>query len=157
MKLLGLLLLFLLSGRPLLAGDFQTRIDVGDLTVKDADPAEAKPSVKAVPRKKTTLSAGKKASVRWSLAYTGSTNRSDVLVHFYVVKEEYLGQPVIREAKPASILLENAATVDFHTGEDTKADLHLAFIDPGLYMVRLEAFADGETLVSTTIDVEVIP
>ena len=45
---------------------------------------------------------------------------------------------------------------DLHgTGDSPHADLELAVADPGLYMLRLEALADGEVLVSTTIDLEV--
>ena len=138
-----------------MAGDFEPKIDVGGVVVKRSDASQFRPSGKAMPRTRVALVAGRKTAIHWTLAYRGDKTREDVLVHFYVVKEDHLGQPAIRDAKAASIEMENALTVDFHPGDSPHADLDLAVADPGLYMLRLEAFADGEILVSTTIDLEV--
>ncbi len=88
------------------------------------------------------------------MTYHGTQTREDVLVHFYVVKEDQPGQPAVREIKPGSVQLESALTMDFHDGDDTRAELSLLLQDPGVYMVRLEAFLDGQTMVTATLDVE---
>jgi hypothetical protein len=150
--LLGVVLLACLQAR---AGDFRPLIEVGGFSVKEADAPEARVSDKPAERKKTTLTAGRKTPLRWAMAYKGGKMRPDVLVHFYVVKEERLGQPAIRNAKSASIVMESALTADFKPGDDSRAEVDLSIEEAGLYMVRIEAFADGEALVSATMDLEV--
>ena len=154
MKLLPLLSL-LVTCQAILAGDFQPKIDLGGVSVREADAVEGRSPAPSALRKKISITAGRKTPLKWGLSYGGSRVREDVLVHFYVVKEGRPGEAVIREVKPDAVQIESALTMDFHGGDGTKAEVALLLQEPGFYMLRLEAFAEGETLVSATVDLNV--
>ena len=140
---------------PVWAGDFQPKLEIGGLSVHEPDTIDPRPGATDASRKKVSLAAGKKTALRWSLACKGDGKHADTLVHFYLVKADHPGQAAIREAKPASIILENAMTIDFHPGEDARGEIEVAIEEPGIYMARVEALGGGEALVSCTVDIEV--
>jgi hypothetical protein len=81
---------------------------------------------------------GKPIAIHWTLT---STERSetfkDVLVHFFIVKEEKAGQQVVPKLDK-QVEVESALTMDFKPGDKSQGEQTFQIDKPGVYLVRLE-------------------
>ncbi len=77
-------------------------------------------------------------SARWKMTYVGGPPAADVLVHFFVVRIDKLGQdpPAL---DPAIVLVESALLMDFDPNSSSSADLPFRIDNPGKYLVWIEA------------------
>lgn len=85
-----------------------------------------------------TLRPGAKAQISAEIVHVGKSQiYKDVLVHFFVVREEELGQSKVPKLDKA-VVFEAALTMDFAPGEKASWD-HLLQIDQaGNYLLRVE-------------------
>lgn len=96
------------------------------------------PGQKARPRPILHLKAGQRVDVKWVLTNTDAKNSfKDVLVHFFVVKEEKVGQQVVPKLDK-TVQTESALTMDFRPGDKARGDLSFTIDSPGAYLLRLE-------------------
>ena len=93
-----------------------------------------KPKLRAV----LAAKAGDSLTIAWRLASTDPDNTyKDVVVHFFIVREEKLGQatvPPLDRDVPA----ESALTMDFKPKDTTEGELTVWIERAGAYLVRLE-------------------
>jgi hypothetical protein len=96
------------------------------------------PGIKNHLRPVLDVNAGQPVKVQWTL-----TNRDaresfkNVLVHFFVVKEDQAGQQRVPELKKG-VAVESALTMDFRPGERARGELTFTLNTPGVYLLRLE-------------------
>ncbi|MBU6400188.1 MAG: hypothetical protein KGS61_07700 [Verrucomicrobia bacterium] len=64
---------------------------------------------------------------------------TDVLVHFFVVREDQLNQSRVPRLLPDRVVIESALTMDFQAHNTAKANLSFKVHQPGYYLVRVEA------------------
>jgi hypothetical protein len=132
------------------AADFaiELKVQVGK---KSLTAGEEKADVGAKAKKRAVLriKAGDKVQVRWTM-----TNRDpkavvkNVLVHFFAVKEDELGQKV-QPKLDKGVQAESALIMDFNPKDKAKGELSFTVPNPGPYLVRLETIgaavgADGQ-------------
>jgi hypothetical protein len=81
--------------------------------------------------------------VTWTVTSRARTGTAtDVLVHFFVVREEKAGQlPVPKLDK--DVVIESALTMDFKPGEKSNGSLTFGIKIPGTYLLRLEALGSA--------------
>ena len=142
---IAFLLGFVLSV-PLHGEDFRLSLELSQeshhqATTNPADPHEVKPVTK---RPSITIEADSRITAAWKVTYIAKPAANDVLVHFYIVKINRLGQAPPPLA-PQAVLLETAQNMDFANGTSTEAKLDARPTDAGIYLVRLEAHGTGET------------
>lgn len=92
---------------------------------------------KAKKREVLKIKAGDKVQVRWLMSNRDKSAVKNVLVHFFAVKEEELGQktqPKLDKGVPA----ESALVMDFNPKDQAKGELSFSIVQPGPYLVRLE-------------------
>ncbi len=76
--------------------------------------------------------------VKWVLTNRHPKNSfKDVIVHFFVVKEDEVGQRVVPKLGK-NVQAESALTMDFHPGDKTRGELSFTIDQPGAYLLRLE-------------------
>jgi hypothetical protein len=91
------------------------------------------------PRPVFHAQAGDRLSARWKFSGGHDPAFEDVLLHFYVVKLNRLGQVEPRDLKPEDVVIETGLTMDFK-GKDTAAGRFVFRVrDPGVYLARVEA------------------
>jgi hypothetical protein len=138
--LCGLLVLGWLS-RPLAASAHHFTIDLkvqADKATKSASAETAAPGVKAKPRGVLRVRARAPITVRWTLTNADpKTTYKDVLVHFFAVKIDKLGQPIVPKLT-RGVAAESALTMDFGPKDATKGELTFMIDTPGVYLLRLE-------------------
>jgi hypothetical protein len=99
----------------------------------------AKPKVREV----FAAKAGQKFTVRWTLTnVSAKMPAKDVLVHFFVVKEEKAGQVEVPKLIK-DVVAESAVTVDFAPKDRAKGELTFTIEQAGAYLVRLETIGAG--------------
>jgi hypothetical protein len=84
------------------------------------------------------VKAGDAITVKWVLSSTDAkATVKDVLVHFFVVKEEKAGQAAIPKLDK-DVIAESALTVDFKPKDKVEGELSFTIARPGTYLLRLE-------------------
>jgi hypothetical protein len=93
---------------------------------------------KPKPRAALEVKAGDKITVKWTLRSTAAKETAkDVLVHFYAVKINKLGEPPPSKLDE-DVVTETALTMDFKPKDKTEGELRLQIDKPGFYLLRLE-------------------
>jgi hypothetical protein len=115
-----------------------------DLTVtadKHAKTAHAETAglgVTAKPRAILELPAGKPIVATWSFTCTDKKESfKDVVIHFFVVKEEKAGQAAVPKLDQG-VVAENAMTMDFKPKDKARGGLNFQIDKPGTYLLRVE-------------------
>jgi hypothetical protein len=81
---------------------------------------------------------GKSIAIHWTLTSTHPKGTfKDVLVHFFVVKEEKAGQQAVPRLDK-NVEVESALTMDFKPGDKAQGEQTFQIDKPGVYLVRLE-------------------
>jgi hypothetical protein len=81
---------------------------------------------------------GDAITVKWGLGNTDpKVAAKDVLVHFFVVKEEKTGQATVPKLTK-DVAAESALTMDFQPQDKAEGAVTFAIDKPGAYLVRLE-------------------
>jgi hypothetical protein len=124
---------------PLLAGHFTI-----DLKVEAAGASRTVHAQTAIlggkPQSRPSLegAAGKPIAIHWALINANTREAfKDVLVHFFVVKEEKAGQPTVPKLDK-HVEVESALTMDFKPGDKAQGEQTFQIDRPGVYLVRLE-------------------
>lgn len=81
---------------------------------------------------------GETLLVSWQASNNGSEMLPDVLVHFFVVKEEKTGQRAVPRLDQ-SVPHEGALTLDFKPARSARGQFSLHITEPGSYLVRVES------------------
>jgi len=94
--------------------------------------------IKTKPRAVLHLKAGERVKVKWTLTNSHAKDSfKNVLVHFFVVKEDQAGQQVVPKLG-RGVVVESALTMDFGPGDKSGGDLSFTIDAPGAYLLRLE-------------------
>lgn len=130
--------LILLCGGRLAAGDFgiELKVLVGK---KSLTASEEKADFGTKPGKRAVLKiqAGDRVEVRWVMTNRDKAMAKNVLVHFFAVKEEELGQKV-QPKLDKGVLTETALVMDFNPKDQAKGELNFTVAQAGPYLLRLE-------------------
>lgn len=105
---------------------------------KSASAETAAPGVK--PKLRGVLHARVKApiTVRWTLTNADpKTTYKDVIVHFFAVKVEKVGQTTVPKLT-RGVAAESALTMDFRPKDAARGELTFRIDAPGIYLVRVE-------------------
>ena len=87
-------------------------------------------------------------TARWTCRSADGKPAPDVLVHFFVVREEQLNQPQVPDLKPDRVVVESALTMDFKDRDAAKASLSFKLDKAGSYLVRVEAQSPDTTVLT---------
>ena len=147
-RYLGPLLLFSVMAAPQRGWgntfDAAVTVTAGDQkqTAKSAAEMPKEPAVAVRPALES--SSDVKFSAKWKVTNSSKETLKDVLVHFYVVRINKLGQAP-PPLEPQDVVIESAQTMDFSPGSTTSAVLQFKPDRAGIYLVRIEAqgAADG--------------
>lgn len=101
----------------------------------------AKPKARGI----LEIKPGESMTVKWTVTYTAKQGMvKDQLIHFFVVKEEKVGQVAVPKLDK-DVAVESALTMDFNPKDKTDGELTFTLDRPGSYLLRLEASkADGD-------------
>jgi hypothetical protein len=132
---LGLVLL----GAAARADHFAVELEVKQKdVVKKAQADIAALGVKPKPRPSLEVKVGVPVTAKWTLSYTADKGKvKNVVVHFFVVKEEQAGQATIPRLDK-DVWVETALTMDFGPKEKNQGDLTFTIDKPGVYLLRVE-------------------
>jgi hypothetical protein len=86
---------------------------------------------------------GTHCKAKWKLTCKSNELLKDVLVHFFVVRVDKLGQ-IPPPLEPAAVVIETATTMDFAPDSSTSAELEFVPEQPGIYLVRIETQGTAE-------------
>ncbi len=82
--------------------------------------------------------------IHWTLTNSSAkTEMKNVLVHFFAVKEEAVGQRNVPKLTK-NVTAESAVTVDFSPGEQARGVLTFTVNQPGAYLIRLQTMGAPE-------------
>jgi hypothetical protein len=119
--------------------DFKVEADKMTKTAQaDSTAAGAKPKERPV----LTVKAGTRLTARWKLTNTEKATFKDVVVHFFVVKEEKAGQATVPKLNK-DVAAESALTMDFEPKDSTRGELAFTLDTPGVYLLRVETIGAG--------------
>ena len=94
---------------------------------------------KPKPRGILEARAGQDITVKWTLTCAAKKGEfKDVTVHFFVVKEEKVGQLAVPKLDK-DVAAESALTMDFKPKDKSDGELTFKIETPGNYLLRLEA------------------
>jgi hypothetical protein len=130
----------LLPGRFVSGDDFEivVKVAAGDRQVQTERTEESTAKDQAGPRPAMAIDAKKTAGISWQAENTGKTVEfTDVLLHFFVVKEDKAGQPEVPKLTE-TVAYEGALTMDFKPHEQTNWQFDLKIDEPGSYLLRVE-------------------
>jgi hypothetical protein len=128
------------------AGPFAIDLEVRAAKASATAHAEAadrrsKPKARGVLEAK----AGQQIAVRWKLRRTAKDVVKDVVVHFYVAREERVGQQTVPDLSK-DVAVESALSLDFKPQGTAQGKLSFAIEKPGCYLLRLETIGAAVTL-----------
>jgi hypothetical protein len=129
-----------LAPAPARAHHFAIDLDVSSGKEKKTAHAEelglgSKPKARAV----VAIKAGATVKVKWKLSnIDAKATYKDVTVHFFVVKEQMLGQAFVPKLLPKDMVAESALTMDFKPKDKNEGELTFTIASAGSYMLRLE-------------------
>ena len=134
----------LLPGR-LLAGDFNVSLSVSDGQNSQTGKTENDPPKlrEVVVRPSMESAFGKRCTASFKITNQFRSAIKDVLVHFYVVRIDKLGQKP-PPLEPNEVVIESAQTVDFDPKGSTSGELQFVCDRPGMYLVRIETSGIAE-------------
>jgi len=90
------------------------------------------------PREVFHAESGEPLSVRWQVTnHAQNTKFNDVLVHFFVAREEKTGQHAVPKLTK-NVLYEGALTMDFAPKNSAQWQFDLNITAPGSYLLRVE-------------------
>src|SRR5207302_9941534 len=93
-----------------------------------------KPKTRAI----LQATAGEPITVTWTLrSLDAKTTVPDVLVHFFVARENATGQRELPKLDE-KVVVESALTMDFKPNDRAKGNVTFAVATPGSYLLRLE-------------------
>jgi hypothetical protein len=93
---------------------------------------------KSKPRQVLEGAPRKPIAVHWTLTSTETKETfKDVVVHFFVVKEEKTGQEAVPKLDK-QVEVESALTMDFKPADKAQGEQTFQIDKPGVYLVRLE-------------------
>jgi hypothetical protein len=119
-------------------------IDLEATGAKESQTAQAEtlaPGVKAKTRAILNVKAGERVKVRWTLTNRDAkTTFKNILIHFFVVKEERIGQRDVPKLSKG-VVVESALTMDFRPGDKARGELTFTLDNPGAYVLRLETIS----------------
>jgi hypothetical protein len=117
---------------------FEAEVNVDGLRKKCGADISA-PGVKAKPREALDVPVGKQITVKWTATHTGTDEAlKDVVIHFFVVKEEKAGQATIPKLD-RDVLAESALTMDFKPRDKQTGELTFQIDARGVYLLRVES------------------
>src|SRR5437899_5058650 len=115
--------------------DLEARSGAAKRTAKTETAALAE---KSKARAVLEAKAGKPITVKWAVTSTAKNGMvKDALIHFFVVKEEKVGQVALPKLDK-QVTVESALTMDFKPKDKTEAELSFTIDTPGSYLLRLE-------------------
>jgi hypothetical protein len=120
--------------------DFEIGVTVtaGDSKVRTERTEETTLRPTEVSRPTIAIAAQKTAGVSWHVENTGKADEfKDVLVHFFVVREDKPGQPEVPKLTE-NVTYEGALTMDFKPHEHADWQFDLKIDEPGSYLLRVE-------------------
>jgi hypothetical protein len=128
------------SARFALAGDFeiQAKAEVADRHVETTATVETPSSKPAQPRPVVKLACDQPVWLSWHAVNTSKSREfPDVLMHYYIVEEDHLGQAEVTKLTQ-DVTCEGALTTDFkpHDKADWRVSVHIH--EPGNYIFRVE-------------------
>ena len=116
---------------------FRINVDLGDRQVRTEETIEA-PTTKQQQRPAAEFNHDQPVSVAWHAENTGKSEMfKDVLVHFFVVQEEKVGQAEVPKLTE-DVTYEGALTMDFKPGQAADWKWTLNIHEPGNYLLRVE-------------------
>lgn len=122
------------------AGDFeiQAKAEVADRQVETATTVETPSSKPAQPRPVVKLACDQPVWLSWHAVNTSKSREfSDVLMHFYVVEEDHLGQAAVTKLTQ-DVTCEGALTTDFKPQDRADWRVSVRIHEPGNYIFRVE-------------------
>ncbi len=122
------------------AGEFelQLQVNAGDRQIRTEETAESPTTKTPPPRHVAELTHDQEVRVSWHAENTGEAKEfEDVLVHFFVVKEEKTGQIEVPKLTE-NVMYEGALTMDFKPHEKADWQFALTIPEPGSYLLRVE-------------------
>jgi hypothetical protein len=97
------------------------------------------PNTKLGSRATLEVPIGKAITVTWKVAHIDRRDPlKDVVIHFFVVKEEKAGQAAIPKLD-RDVIAESALTMDFKPGDKQTAELVIQMDVRGTYLLRIES------------------
>src|SRR4051794_11056812 len=130
----------------LFAIDLEVKTPAGS---KTAHAETAGPGEKTTPPTVLEARAGDRVAVRWTLRNADAkATVADLLVHFYAVKAEKVGQKSVAKLDK-DVVAESALTMDFKPKDQAEGAQSFRIEKPGSYLLRLETIgaieaADGK-------------
>jgi hypothetical protein len=115
--------------------DLEVRSGAGrQMAHAEAAAIGSKPKARAV----LEVRSGAPVTVKWTLRSADpKATFKDVVVHFFIVKEEAAGQPSVPKLD-RDVVAESALTMDFKPGDQARGGLTATVEKPGNYLLRLE-------------------
>ncbi len=149
-----LLLHCLMLAIPVQAAPLQT-----SLTVRRADSTQVKAAFPNAhpPAQRPALSAqaNERLTLEWQVASATPTPAPDVLIHFFVARQNKSGEQNSPVLSPTTVILEGALTMDFKEKSESTAHLDFRIPRPGSYEARVETeIADASPLEQPVVIVD---
>jgi hypothetical protein len=140
--MLSSILLVLLATNPPLAEHAKITLDVtakGETTTAYVD--QTPPEHGKNPRPIVKVKAGDSINIQYIFTNTyPNKTLENVVVHFYVAKEDKVGQkPTPDLGNEANVVMESAIEMDFKPGAKAGARTTLKIDKPGAYLIRIES------------------
>lgn len=89
-------------------------------------------------RPRLKAASGELVRVHFRVTRHAPLTAEDVLVHYFVVREEAVGANPPLELKPERVVIEGAATMDFVQKADLQGTFSFRAYAPGAYLLRVE-------------------
>ncbi|MHB8522233.1 MAG: hypothetical protein ACYDH9_15950 [Limisphaerales bacterium] len=156
---LCVVLALLAFARPLRADSLRTTLRLEGATEKqDAETVPVRQQPRDSRRAVLHARVNEPLTVRWTCVSPDGKAVPDVLVHFFVVREDRLNQAQVPDLKLDRVVVESALTMDFKDRDPAKANLSFKVDQPGTYLVRIEAQTPDATQLTenfAALDLEV--
>jgi hypothetical protein len=125
--------------RRVLGNHFEVTLAVSDArSTQSATTETDPPSAGAIVKRPVMESAfGTRCTASWKVTSENKEMLKDVLVHFYVVRIDKLGQAP-PPLEPTQVVLETALSMDFANHTKSSAQLQFQPDRPGIYLIRIE-------------------
>lgn len=91
-----------------------------------------------MPRPVLRVKAGEPVEFRWFLKNASKAKLVNVVVHFFVVKAEQVGQKEPPDPRMVPPVVENASAVDLAPKESIDGVVRTPVMNPGVYLARIE-------------------
>jgi len=135
------LLTTILCNRPAGAEHFNILLQAVSGNDKVTSTTDTTPPIGGVnPRPVLKLKSGANVKVTWSMA-SGFPhgNMKKVTVHFFIVKEQSLGQKPVPDPAGVGGVVDDKFTIDFAPNTAASGSVQLKAPDPGFYIVRVQS------------------